>query len=61
MYQIIDYEQDVAGKWRIRVVIAGCTVMLKYDDWPDDEVVQADAARYDALMQEQADAASNQD
>ena len=52
MYQVIDWEQDVAGKWRVRVEIAGQTVMFKFDEWPDDEVVQAEAARYDALMQE---------
>jgi hypothetical protein len=57
MYKIIDWEQDVADKWRIRVNIAGNTVMFKYEDWPDDETVQADAARYDAITQEQADAA----
>lgn len=54
MYKIIDWEQDVADKWRIRVEIAGNTVMLKFDEWPDDETVQAQAARYDAMMQEQA-------
>jgi hypothetical protein len=54
MYKIIDWEQDVANKWRIRVEIADSTVMFKYEEWPDDEVVQADAARYDAMMQEQA-------
>ena len=52
MYQVIDWEQDVAEKWRIRVDIAGQTVMFKFDEWPDDEVVQAEAARYDAAMQE---------
>lgn len=54
MYEIVDKEQDVAGKWRVRVDIAGSTVMSKYDEMPDDEVVQADAARYDAMMQEMA-------
>ena len=54
MYKVIDWEEDVAGKWRIRVEIAGQTVMFKFDEWPDDEVVQAEAARYDALMQEMA-------
>jgi len=58
-YPIIDWEQDVAGKWRIRVAIDGATVMFKFEDWPDDEVVQAEAARYVAVMREQADAASN--
>jgi hypothetical protein len=54
MYKIIDWEQDVADKWRIRVEIAGNTVMFKFDEWPDDETVQAQATRYDAMMQEQA-------
>ena len=54
MYKIIDWEQDLADKWRIRVEIAGSTVMFKFDEWPDDEAVQAQAARYDAMMQEQA-------
>lgn len=54
MYQVIDWEQDVAGKWRVRVEIAGQTVMFKFDEWPDDTVVQAEAARYDAMMQEAA-------
>ena len=54
MYKIIDWGQDIAGKWRVRVEIAGSTIMFKYDEWPDDEIVQADAARYDAMIQEQA-------
>lgn len=54
MYKVIDWEEDVAGKWRIRVEIAGQTVMFKFDEWPDDEVVQSEAARYDAMMQEAA-------
>lgn len=59
MYKVIDWEEDVAGKWRIRVEIAGQTVMFKFDEWPDDEVVQSEAARYDAMMQEQANGAPN--
>lgn len=54
MYQVIDWEQDEAGKWRIRVEVSGRTATLKFNEWPDDEVVQAEAARYDALMQEMA-------
>jgi hypothetical protein len=54
MYEIIDKEQDVADKWRIRVVVNGHTVMLKFQSDPTDEEVQAQAARYDAMMQEQA-------
>lgn len=54
MYQVIDWEQDVAGKWRIRVLVSGQTVMFKFDEWPDDEAVQTEAARYDAMMQEMA-------
>lgn len=57
-YPIIDWEEDVAGKWRIRVNIDGQTVMFKFDEWPDDDVVQAEATRYAAMMREQADAAS---
>jgi hypothetical protein len=59
IYPIIDWEEDVAGKWRIRVGINGQTVMFKFDDWPDDDAVQAKAARYAAMMQEQSDAAAD--
>lgn len=59
MYEIIDRAQDAAGKHRVRVGIAGCTVMFKFDDEPSDERVQAEAAKYDALMQELANAAPN--
>ena len=55
MYQIIDWEQDEAGKWRYRVNINGETVMFKWDDPVDDVVVQAEAARY-AAMREQTNA-----
>ena len=58
MYQIIDWEQDEAGKWRYRVAINGETVMFKWDEPVDDDTVQAEAAR-DALMREQANAATN--
>ena len=61
MYEIIDREEDVAGKWRIRVAINGQTVTFKFQDDPTDEEVQAEAARYDAMMQEQSDAAPNPD
>lgn len=60
MYKVIDWEEDVAGKWRFRVEIAGRTVMFKYDAMPDDEVVQADAAHYEAMMQESSDGAADQ-
>lgn len=50
MYQVVDWEQDIAGKWRIRVEIAGRTAMFKFDEWPDDETVQAEAARYEAML-----------
>ena len=59
MYQIIDWEQDVAGKWRYRVSIDGQTIMIKFDTLVDDDAVQAEAARYVA-MKEQADAASDE-
>lgn len=61
MYEIINREQDVAGKWRIRVDINGESVMFKFQSDPTDEEVQAEAARYDAMMQEQSDAAPNPD
>lgn len=54
MYQIIDWEQDEAGKWRYRVSINGQTIMFKFDTLVDDDAVQAEAARY-AAMREQAD------
>jgi hypothetical protein len=53
VHQIIDWEQDEAGKWRYRVSIDGQTVMFKFDDLVDDSQVQAEAARYVA-MREQA-------
>lgn len=58
MYQIIDWEQDEAEKWRYRVSIDGETIMFKWDEPVDDATVQAEAARY-ATMKEQADASSN--
>ena len=61
MYEIIDREQDTADKWRIRVAIGGATVAFKFQSDPTDEEVQAQAARYDAMMQEQSDAAPNPD
>lgn len=61
MFEIIDREEDVAGKWRIRVSIGGATVAFKFQHDPTDEEVQAEAARYDAMMQEQSDAAPNTD
>lgn len=59
MYNIIDREQDVAGRHRIRVEIAGSTVMFKFDKKPTNAQVQAEAAKYDAMLQEQANAASD--
>ena len=59
MYQIIDWEQDEAGKWRYRVSINGQTIMFKFDTLVDDDAVQAEAARY-ATMKEQADGASDE-
>jgi hypothetical protein len=56
MYQVIDWEKDPSDKWRIRVAMTEHTVTFKYDDWPDDETVQGDAARYDAMMQQQLQA-----
>lgn len=59
MYQIIDWGQDEAGKWRYRVSINGQTIMFKFDTLVDDDAVQAEAARYVA-MKEQADGASDE-
>lgn len=50
MYQVVDWEQDEADRWRIRVAIEGQTAMFKFLEWPDDEAVQAEAARYHAAM-----------
>lgn len=58
MYQIIDREQDEAGKWRYRLNIDGKTVMFKWDALVTDEVVQAEVQRYLAVM-EQNNAASD--
>lgn len=56
-YEIVDTEQDEAGKTRVRVVINGETVMFKFQQEPTEDEVQAEAARYDAMMQEQANGA----
>lgn len=53
MYDIIDKEVDEAEKARVRVAINGETVMFKFQSNPTDEEVQAEAARYDAMMQGQ--------
>ena len=60
MYEIIDREEDIAGKYRVRVIINGETVSFKFQDQPDDDAIQAEAARYDAMRQEQANAASDE-
>jgi len=60
MYEIIDVEQDMADKYRVRVAIGGQTVAFKFQDVVSDEEVQAAAARYDAMMQEQANAAPDE-
>ena len=36
-YPIIDWEEDVADKWRVRVDINGQTVMFKFDERPDPD------------------------
>lgn len=61
MYPVIDWEQDAAGFWRIRVAVHGETVTFKFDVWPDDVDVQDAAARYAAMTQEQAHAPANSD
>ena len=53
MYAVVDTEVDLAGKTRVRVAINGETVMFKFQSNPTDEEVQAKAACYDAMMQEQ--------
>jgi len=50
MYEIIDEEIDLAGKYRVRVAIRGVTVMFKYDFSPTVERVEEDAARYEAAV-----------
>jgi hypothetical protein len=54
MYEVIDREEDIAGKQRVRVIINGETVAFKFQDVVSDEEIQEEAARYDAMMQEQA-------
>lgn len=61
MYEVIDSEIDEAGKTRVRVAINGQTVMFKFQSSPTDDDVQAEATRYDAMMQEQANGAPNTD
>ena len=58
-YQVVDTETDEADKTRVRVAINGQTVMFKFQEEPTFDEVQTQAARYDALMQEQANAAPN--
>lgn len=53
MYQVVDWEQDIAGKFRYRVIIGDENVMFKFHTFPSDEDVQDQAARYDAMIQEQ--------
>lgn len=60
MYEIIDTEQDIANKYRVRVAINGQTVSFKFNEQPSNEEVQVAAARYDAMMQEQANAAPDE-
>lgn len=61
MYEVIFKELDMAGKTRVRVAINGESITFKFQSDPTDEEIQAEAARYDAIMQEQADAAPNTD
>jgi hypothetical protein len=48
MYPIVDEEIDLAGKYRVRVIIRDVTVMFKYDFSPTVERVEQDAAKYEA-------------
>ena len=61
MYEVVDWEQDIAGKFRYRVVIGDKIVMFKFQTFPTDNDVQAEAARYDTMMQEQANGAPHTD
>lgn len=45
-YPMIDWEIDVAGKYRVRLDIDGSTVMFKYNEMPSEEQLQQDAAAY---------------
>lgn len=45
-YPLVDWEVDIAGKYRFRIDIDGQTVMFKYEEYPTDEQLQADAAMY---------------
>lgn len=58
MYEVHDWEQDEAGKFRFRVLINGQSVMFKFQTMPTDEEVQAEAARYAAIPQEQTELAA---
>lgn len=60
-YQVVDWEQDIAGKFRFRVLIGDAVVMLKFQKFPTDEVVQEAAARQDVLMQQMAEEAARQE
>lgn len=59
MFEIVDFEQDMAGKFRFRILIDGQTVMFKFQDFPNDEEVQAEAQRYFDLMQRMANDAAD--
>ena len=54
MYDVVDWEEDAAGKFRYRVIVSGRTVMFKFQEQPSFQDVQDIAASYDAMMQEQA-------
>lgn len=60
-YQVIDWEQDIAGKFRFRVLIGDTVAMLKFQTFPTDEVVQEAAARQDAIMQRLAEEAAQKE
>jgi len=59
-YEVLSWEQDVAGKFRYRVAIGDSSVVFKFQTFPTDEEVQEVAARYDAIMQEQANAIADE-
>jgi len=58
MYEVIDREEDMAGKWRIRMLVGNQVAMFKFDEQPDDETVQAEALRFAARMQQMEEQAA---
>lgn len=57
-HPIMDWEQDAAGKWRVRVAVGDDVVMFKFPIQVEDTVVQIEVERYiasrDAALAEAA-------